>query len=52
MVVNLAFAPAGGVDCLAELKLAALESGSVHAGTADGPKLSFLPLPYALPTEA
>lgn len=52
MVVNAAAAPDGGVDLLAELKLAALESGTVHLGAADGPALRILPLPYALPTEA
>lgn len=51
MVVNAAWAPAGGVDVLVEIKLAALEGGSVHVAAADGPALSFLPLPYALPTE-
>lgn len=51
MVVNAAAAPDGGVDLLAELKLAALETGSVHLGTADGPALRILPLPYALPDE-
>jgi len=52
MVVNAAAAPDGGVDLLAELKLAALEAGSVHLGAADGPALRMLPLPYALPAEA
>jgi tRNA-modifying protein YgfZ len=51
MVVNAAPAPDGGADLLAEIKLAALESGSVHLGAADGPALRFLPLPYALPAE-
>ncbi|WP_310631667.1 folate-binding protein [Paraburkholderia sp.] len=51
MIVNAAAAPEGGVDLLAEIKLAALEAGSVHLGAADGPALRFLPLPYALPTE-
>lgn len=51
MVVNAAAAPDGGVDLLAELKLAALESGSIHLGAADGPALRVLPLPYALPAE-
>jgi len=51
MVVNAAAAPDGGVDLLVEIKLAALEAGNVHLGTADGPALRFLPLPYALPTE-
>jgi hypothetical protein len=51
MLVNTAAAPDGGVDALVEIKLAALESGTVHLGAADGPALAFLPLPYALPTE-
>lgn len=51
MVVNAASAPEGGVDVLVEIKLAALEGGSVHLGAADGPALTFLPLPYGLPTE-
>jgi len=50
-VVNAAAAPDRGVDLLAEIKLAALDAGTVHLGTADGPALRFLPLPYALPTE-
>ncbi|NIF69103.1 folate-binding protein YgfZ [Burkholderia sp. Ap-962] len=51
MIVNAAAAPAGGVDALAEIKLAAQESGTVHLGAADGPALAFLPLPYGIPTE-
>jgi tRNA-modifying protein YgfZ len=51
MVVNSASAPDGGVDVLVEVKLVALETGSVHLGAADGPALQFLPLPYALPAE-
>ncbi|MBB3004260.1 hypothetical protein FHX57_006639 [Paraburkholderia tropica] len=51
MIVNAAASPEGGVDLLTEIKLAALEAGSVHLGAADGPALRFLPLPYALPTE-
>jgi len=51
MVVNAAAAADGGVDLLAEIKLAALDSGSVHLGAADGPALRILPLPYALPAE-
>lgn len=52
MIVNAAAAPEGGVDALVEIKLAALESGSVHLASAGGPALTFLPLPYALPVEA
>ncbi|XDJ35562.1 MAG: folate-binding protein [Burkholderia sp.] len=51
MIVNAAAAPTGGVDALAEIKLAAQESGTVHLGTAEGPALTFLPLPYSIPTE-
>jgi hypothetical protein len=51
MVVNAAAAPHGGFDLLAEIKLTALEQGSVHLGAADGPLLVFQPLPYALPSE-
>ncbi|MGV7246441.1 CAF17-like 4Fe-4S cluster assembly/insertion protein YgfZ [uncultured Caballeronia sp.] len=51
LVVNVASAPDGGVDALVEIKLAALEQGSVHVGAADGPVLKFSPLPYAFPTE-
>jgi folate-binding protein YgfZ len=51
MVVNAAASPKGGFDLLAEIKLAALEGGSVHLGAADGPALAFQPLPYALPSE-
>jgi len=52
MIVNAAAAPAGGVDALVEIKLAALDSGTVHLGAADGPPLAFDALPYAWPTEA
>jgi tRNA-modifying protein YgfZ len=51
MVVNAAPAPDGGVDCLVEIKLAALDNGAVHVGAADGPALTFLPLPYAFPAD-
>jgi tRNA-modifying protein YgfZ len=51
MVVNAAAAPDGGVDMLVEMKLAALEAGTVRLGSADGPELTFLPLPYALPAD-
>jgi folate-binding protein YgfZ len=48
MVVNAAPNGAGGVDALVEMKLDALEAGVVHAGSASGPALRFLPLPYVL----
>lgn len=52
MIVNAAAAPAGGVDALVEIKLAALDNGTVHVGSADGPALVIDALPYAWPTEA
>jgi hypothetical protein len=52
MVVNAACAQGGGVDLLVEIKLAALDGGSVHLRAADGPALRFLPLPYGLPAES
>ncbi|MEA3122677.1 MAG: tRNA-modifying protein YgfZ [Paraburkholderia sp.] len=51
MIVNAAPAPQGGFDALVEIKLAALDEGTVHLGAADGPTLAFQPLPYALPAE-
>ncbi|SAK70595.1 folate-binding protein YgfZ [Caballeronia pedi] len=52
LVVNVAPAEHGGVDCLVEIKLAALDNGSVHVGSAEGPALTFVPLPYAFPVDA
>jgi hypothetical protein len=37
---------------LAELKLAALEGGTLHAGAADGPLLGLAALPYEIPADA
>jgi folate-binding protein YgfZ len=51
MIVNAAPAPEGGVDCLVEIKLASLGGATVHVGSASGPALTFLPLPYVLPSE-
>ena len=45
-------ANAGGNAALVEVKLAALEGGSLHLGAADGPVLAPQVLPYALPAEA
>ncbi len=47
-VVDAASAPDGGCDLLAVLQLSALE-GMLHLGAPDGPLLTPLPLPYALP---
>jgi folate-binding protein YgfZ len=52
MVVNAAPLPGTASTALVEVKLAALEAGSLHLGAADGPLLRRLDLPYALPSEA
>jgi tRNA-modifying protein YgfZ len=53
MVVLAGSRAADDHAALAELKLATLDHGSLHAGAADGPLLTLLvPQPYALPTEA
>ncbi|EHR71466.1 folate-binding protein YgfZ [Burkholderiales bacterium JOSHI_001] len=44
-------ANAGGNAALVEVKLAALDGGSLHLGAADGPVLAPQGLPYALPAE-
>jgi folate-binding protein YgfZ len=42
----------GRSSALVEVKLAALTSGALHAGAADGPVLQPVELPYPLPAEA
>lgn len=49
MVVNAAANLHDGVDCLVEIKTAAIEEGTVHLGSAQGPVLTFGSLPYLLP---
>jgi folate-binding protein YgfZ len=52
LIVNAAPDPAGdGSGVLAEVKLAALGSGTLHLGSAGGAALRQRALPYALPTE-
>jgi len=51
MVVLAGALPGRDPVALVEVKLAALEAGALHAGTADGPLLSPHALPYAFPTE-
>ncbi len=51
-MVVLAGSHAGRHAALAELKLAALDGGTLHAGSADGPLLQPVALPYAIPSEA
>lgn len=43
--------PGVGPVAFAEVKIAALEAGTLHAGAADGPVLHALPLPYPVDTE-
>jgi folate-binding protein YgfZ len=53
MVVNAApLIDRAGCAALVEVKLAALESGQLHAGSGDGAVLRLAALPYALPSEA
>lgn len=49
LVVNAGMAPGGPTQVLAEVKLAALHTGSLHLGRADGPPLRRAALPYAVP---
>jgi folate-binding protein YgfZ len=49
MVVNGAKASSGAWSALVELKLAALDGGTLHLGSADGAPLQRAELPYALP---
>ncbi|MED5622013.1 CAF17-like 4Fe-4S cluster assembly/insertion protein YgfZ [Ideonella sp. BN130291] len=51
MVVNAASLD-GGHAALVEIKLSALDTGSLHLGAADGPMLRRQQLPYALPQGA
>ena len=48
-VVNAAAAPDSGSDLLAVVQLAAVEAGALRLDTPDGPALTPLPLPYAVP---
>jgi folate-binding protein YgfZ len=48
MIVNAAPNGNGGVDALVEMKLAAIEAGSVRLGSAEGTALTFLDMPYVL----
>jgi len=48
MVINAAELAGRGTRLLAEVKLAALDSGSLRVGGTDGPLLQPLPLPYPI----
>jgi folate-binding protein YgfZ len=47
-VVQAAAHPAEGFDAIVSLQTSAVAQGSLHAGSADGPALQLLPLPYPL----
>lgn len=47
-VAQAAPAPGGGWAALVSMQIAALETGGLRAGTADGPALAVEPLPYPL----
>lgn len=49
-IVNASPAPNGGWDALVEVRLEALQAGTLHHGPT-GATLQFLPLPYLLPSE-
>ena len=51
MIPTLPGAP-GGSSLLAEMKLAALNDGTLHLGAADGPLLTQAAMPYEVTTEA
>ena len=52
MVVNAARHPSAlGSSLLAEIKLAALQGGSLHIGSAQGPALRRAAMPYDVPSE-
>jgi hypothetical protein len=51
MVVLAGVLPGRDPVALVEVKLAALETGALRAGGADGPLLTPGALPYAFPTE-
>jgi folate-binding protein YgfZ len=50
-VAQAAPAPGGGWDAIVSMQVAAAEGGRLTAGTAAGPGLSLLPLPYLLMTD-
>lgn len=52
LVANAAASPESGSRILAEVKLAALDHGSLHLGAADGPVLTRRELPYLVPLES
>ena len=47
-VIQAAPSPSGGCELLASMLMSSAEAGDVRVGSADGPRLSFLALPYPL----
>jgi folate-binding protein YgfZ len=52
MIVNAERSAADRMECLVEIKTAALDQGAIHLGSASGPALQFKALPYPLPDPA
>ena len=50
-IVNAERSGENSIACLVSLRLDAVESGTVHLGDANGPRLEFTSLPYAFPAE-
>jgi len=48
LVVQAAAAPDGGWDAIVSMQVSAAAGGALTAGSADGPALALLPLPYGL----
>jgi folate-binding Fe-S cluster repair protein YgfZ len=48
LVAAACAAPGGGFDAIISIQTSATESGSLHAGAADGIAIRLLPLPYPL----
>ena len=51
MVAQAAPAPGGGWDAIVSMQITAAEAGGLTAGSATGPALTLLPLPYLLMTD-
>lgn len=47
-VIEAAPSPSGGCELLASMLMSSAAAGDVRVGSADGPRLRFLPLPYPL----
>ncbi|MDP2822257.1 MAG: folate-binding protein YgfZ [Sulfuritalea sp.] len=47
-LVTVAPSPEGGFECLVVVQSSGHDAGEVHVGSPTGPRLEFLPLPYAI----